>query len=74
MGREGFRFTKLVFGLTQSPFVLEATLFQNTSFFKIRPISKYGEVYKKIVEEITASMYFDDLISGGYKMEEVTEL
>ena len=48
LGREGFRFTKLVFGLTQSPFVLEATLFQNTFFLKICPISKYREVLKKL--------------------------
>ena len=52
--------------MTQSPFVLEATLAEH--------ISKYREVHKKIVEEIAASMYVDDLISGGYKKEEVIEL
>ena len=52
--------------MTQSPFVLEATLGEH--------ISKYTEVHKKIDEEIAASMYVDDLISGGYKKEEVIEL
>ena len=47
-------FTKLVFILTQSSFVLEATLGGN--------ISKYRGVYKNVVEEIAASMYKDDLI------------
>ena len=60
------RFARLIFGLTQSPFVLEATLGEH--------ISKYEEVYKKIVEENTARMYVDDLISGGCKKEEVIEL
>ena len=34
------RFTRLVFGLTRSPFVLEATLGEH--------ISKHGEVHKKL--------------------------
>ena len=60
------RFTRLVLGLTQLPFVLEATPGEH--------ISKYREVHKKIVEENTASMYVEDLISRGYKKEEVIEL
>ena len=52
--------------MTQSPFALEATLGEH--------ISIYGEVQKKIVEEIAASMYVDDLMSDGYKKEEVIEL
>ena len=60
------RFTRLVFGLTQSPFVLEATLGEH--------ILKYREAHEKIVEKIAASMYVDDLVLGGYKKEEVTEL
>ena len=60
------RFPRLAFGLTQSPFILEETLGKHTS--------KYREVHKKIVEEIAANMYAGDLISGGYKKEEVIEL
>ena len=60
------RFTRLLFGLSQSPFVLEVTLAEH--------ISKYREVHQKIVKEIAASMYIDDLISGGFKKEEGTEL
>ena len=51
--------------MTQSSYVLEATLEEH--------ISKYREVHKKIVEEIVASVYVDDLISGGFKEEKVTE-
>ena len=47
------RFTRLVFGLTQSPFVLEATLGEH--------ILKYRKAHEKIVEKIAASMYVDDL-------------
>ena len=60
------RFTRLLFELSQSPFVLEVTLGEH--------ISKYREVHKKIVKEIAASMYVDDLITGGFKKEEVIEL
>ena len=51
------RFTRLVFGLTQPPFVLEATLGEH--------ISKYGENHEKIAEETAASMCVNNLISGG---------
>ena len=51
------RFTRLVLGLTQPPFVLEAILGEH--------ISKYGENHEKIAEEIAASMCVNNLISGG---------
>ena len=52
--------------MTRSLFVLEATLGEH--------ISKYGDVLNKIVEEIAASIYVDDLMSGSYRKEEVIEL
>ena len=58
---EILRFTRLVFGLNQSPFVLEATLREH--------LSKYESICPEIVNEIITSMYVDDLISGGFSRE-----
>ena len=54
---EILRFMRLVFGLIQSPFILEATL-------QIH-ISKYEKTYPKETEEIKNSIFVDDMISGG---------
>ena len=57
------RFTRLVFGLTQSPFILEAALkvcFHN-----------YLTNYPKVTENISDDMYVDDLTSGGNTVGEV---
>ena len=54
---EILRFMRLVFGLIQSPFILEATL-------QIH-ISKYEKTYPKETEEIKNSIFADDMISGG---------
>ena len=60
------RFTRLVFGLIQSPFILEDTLkehFQNC--MNKCPI---------VVENIQNVMYVDDLVSGGTNLLEVENL
>ena len=60
------RFTRLVFGLIQSPFILEGTLkehFQNC-------MNKYPIV----VENSQNVMYVDDLVSGGTNLLEVENL
>ena len=57
------RFTRLVFGLIQSPFILEGTLqehFKNC-FTK----------YQKLIERIKDDMYVDDLVTGGETTQEV---
>ena len=51
------RFTRLVFGLTQFPFILEARL--KTNF------RNYLMDYPKVMENISHYMYVDDLTSGG---------
>ena len=58
---EILRFTRLVFGLNQSPFVLEATLREH--------LSKYESICPGIENEIMTSMYADDLILGGVLVE-----
>ena len=50
------RFSRLDFGLTQSPFILEGTL---TDHF-----NNYKFVYPKFIENIRDDMYVDDLDSG----------
>ena len=60
---EIYRFTGLLFGLTQSPFILEATLkthFQN-----------YLMNYPKVTENVSDDMYVDGITSWGNTVEEV---
>ena len=53
----GNKFVRLVFGLIQSPFILEAT-------FKVH-FHDYLTNHPKITENISNYMYVDDLTSGG---------
>ena len=57
------RCTSLVFGLTQSPFVLEGTL---KKYF-----NNYKSGYPELIENIRNDMYVDDLVSGGNIVSEV---
>ena len=57
------RFTRLVFRLMRSPFILEATL-------KVH-FHNYLTNYPKGIENISDDMYVDDLTSGGNTVEEV---
>ena len=51
---EIYRFTRLVFGLTQSLFVLEATVQHHLQNY----INKFEELVKQIMEDL----YVDDLL------------
>ena len=53
----------MVFGLTQSPFILEGTLKKH--------FENYQQVYAKIIEVIESDMYVDDLVTGGESLDEV---
>ena len=64
--REVFRFSRALFGLTQSPFLLGGTIEQH--------LSGYGDNYHRWIEEIRRSLYVDDIISGGCTSDEVREL
>ena len=57
------RFTRLVFGLTQSPFILEGTLKEHFQY--------YINEYPTLIEAISEDMYVDDLVSGSNTIEEV---
>ncbi len=60
---EVLRFTRALFGLVQSPFLLAATLKQHLNSLR----GKYPEEIK----EIEKSLYVDDIITGGETTDEV---
>ena len=60
---ETLRFSRVMFGLTQSPFLLGGTIEQH--------LAGYGNQARELIEEIKRSLYVDDLISGGYNSDEV---
>ena len=57
------RFASLVFGLMQSPFILEGTLKEHCN--------NYKSEYPELIENIRNHMYLDDLVSGGKILSEV---
>ena len=57
------RFTRLVFGLTQSLFILDGTLKEHFQYY----INKYPT----LIEAISEDMYLDDLVTGSNTIEEV---
>ena len=63
---EVLRFTRLVFGLVQSPFILGGTLQEHLGI--------YIEKYPIEAAEIKDDQYVDDLISGGNNFEQIASL
>ena len=57
------RFTRLVFGLIQSPFILEGTLKEHFQY--------YINEYPTFIEAISEDMYADDFASGSNTIWEV---
>ena len=62
-------FTRAIFGLVQSPFLLNATIKEHLKLTK----EDFPEK-KKIIEQIENDLYVDDVISGGNTLKEVIEL
>lgn len=52
-----FRFTRVVFGVSSSPFLLNATVRHH--------LMKYSDVYPEVVKKISHSIYVDDIASGA---------
>ena len=63
---EVLRFTRALFGLVQSPFLLAGTL-------KLH-LESLREKYPEVIEEILRSLYVDDVITGGNTTAEVRNL
>ena len=59
-------FTRLVFGLNQSPFILQGTL-------KIH-FEKYIGMFHELIERVKDDMYVDDLVTGGESTSEVDKI
>ncbi|XP_028397220.1 uncharacterized protein LOC114521030 [Dendronephthya gigantea] len=60
------RFTRVVFGLTSSPFILNATLKHH--------LNQYAIVDPQFVEEVLRSLYVDDLASGSRDVPSAVQL
>lgn len=58
-----FRFTRVVFGVTSSPFLLAATLKYHAK--------KYLQLYPKAAQALIEDTFVDDVITGGDTEEEV---
>ena len=61
-----YRFTRVVFGVSSSPFLLNATIRAH--------LEKYLESNETIVHKLLDSTYVDDIISGGLSEDEVLDL
>ena len=61
-----FRFTRVLFGLAPSPFLLAAVIKEH--------LQKCRAANPTVVEEIERSLYVDDLIGGGETVKEALEL
>ena len=57
-----YRFTRALFGLTSSPFLLGGVINQHLTLWEDR--------HPEFVEEIRKSLYVDDLLSGGATVRE----
>jgi len=55
-----------VWGLIQSPFILEGTL---DSHFE-----NYSDKYSDVIKQVKDDMYVDDLVTGGDNLEQLSEL
>ena len=62
---EIYRFTRALFGLTSSPFLLGGVIQQHLKSWQNRS--------PDLVKEITDSIYVDDLMEGGVTVEEAKE-
>ena len=63
---EILRFTRLVFSLTQSPFILEGTLKKH--------FENYRDRFKELIKIIENDKCVDDLVTGSNNLEEVKEI
>ena len=64
---ETYRFTRPLFGLNQSPFLLQGTLHEH--------LDNEKEIYDNdLIEKIRREVYVDDLISGDETVEKAREL
>lgn len=61
-----YRFTRVVFGVSSSPFLLNATIRCH--------LERFLETDKSLVQRLLCSMYVDDIVTGGQTEDEVLSL
>ncbi len=61
-GLQILKFTRVVFGVSSSPFLLNATIRHH--------LTKYTSTHPKLVKRILESIYVDDIVSGAETEEE----
>ena len=61
-----YRFTRVVFGVSSSPFLLNATIRFH--------LEKHRQEKEELVQKLLHSTYVDDIISGGHTEDEAFEL
>jgi len=61
-----YRFTRVVFGVSSSPFLLNATIRFH--------LEKYQETNETLVHQLLRSTYVDDIIAGGQTEDEAFDL
>ena len=61
-----FRFTRVVFGVSSSPFLLNATIRHH--------VEKYSDAYPKFVDTFLRSIYVDDISYGADIVDQAYEL
>ena len=61
-----FRFTRAVFGLVQSPFLLNGVIQHH--------LDKWKDHASELVQNIKDNIYVDDIIEGGDQIEEMTSM
>ena len=59
-----YRFARVVFGVSASPFLLNATIQMH--------LERYLDTNKDVVRRLLHSTYVDDIISGGQTEEEAS--
>ena len=60
------RFTRVVFGVSSSPFLLNATILHH--------LEQYEPTQPDLVEKLRRSIYVDDLVSGAVNKEDAFQL
>ena len=61
-----YRFTRVVFGVTASPFLLNATLRHH--------LELHSETHGEVVSKVLRSIYVDDVVTGSHSEEEAYKL
>ena len=60
------RFTRVVFGVSSSPFLLNATIQHH--------LEQYSHLYPDLIQKLSRSIYVDDVVTGADDEEQALQL